>query len=68
MIRFAIVGTNWITERFLQSASDIQDFQLTAVYSRSDERAAEFAKTHGAAHSFSNLQDMAASNCFDAVY
>ncbi|MGM0861229.1 Gfo/Idh/MocA family oxidoreductase [Bacillus atrophaeus] len=68
MIRFAIVGTNWITERFLQSASDIQDFQLTAVYSRSVERAAEFAKTHGAGHSFSNLQDMAASDCFDAVY
>ena len=39
MIRFATVGTNWITERFLEAASAIDDFQLTAVYSRTEERA-----------------------------
>lgn len=68
MIRFAIIGTNWITDRFLESAADIEDFQLTAVYSRSAERAAEFAAKHNAAHTFSDLQEMAASDCFDAVY
>ena len=50
MIRFAIIGTNWITDRFLESAADIEDFQLTAVYSRSAERAGEFAAKHNAAH------------------
>lgn len=68
MIRFAIIGTNWITDRFLESAADIEDFQLTAVYSRSAERAGEFAAKHNAAHAFSDLQEMAASDCFDAVY
>ncbi len=49
MIRFATVGTNWITERFLEAASAIDDFQLTAVYSETEERAAEFAGKHGVA-------------------
>lgn len=56
MIRFAIIGTNWITDRFLESAAEIEDFQLTAVYSRSAERAAEFAAKHNAEHTFSDLQ------------
>ena len=68
MIRFAIVGTNWITDRFLEAASEIEDFRLTAVYSRTPERAAEFAARHGAVHTFSDLQEMAASDGFDAVY
>ncbi|MCY8548241.1 Gfo/Idh/MocA family oxidoreductase, partial [Bacillus vallismortis] len=66
MIRFAIIGTNWITDRFLESAAEIKDVELTAVYSRSAERAAEFAANHGAEFTFSNLQEMAASDCFDA--
>lgn len=68
MIRFATVGTNWITERFLEAASAIDDFQLTAVYSRTEERAAEFAGKHGAAHYFTSLKEMAESKAYDAVY
>ncbi|MCC9024192.1 Gfo/Idh/MocA family protein [Bacillus nakamurai] len=68
MIRFATVGTNWITDRFLQAASAIDHFQLAAVFSRSEERAREFAGTHGAAHYFTSLEEMAKSNSYDAVY
>lgn len=68
MIRFATVGTNWITERFLEAASAIDDFQLTAVYSRTEERAAEFAGKHGASRYFTSLKEMAESEAYDAVY
>ncbi|MGE6629858.1 Gfo/Idh/MocA family protein [Bacillus sp. NPDC077027] len=68
MIRFAVIGTNWITDRFLQSAENIRNFQLTAVYSRSEETGRAFAHQHGADFVFSDLQEMAASDEFDAVY
>ena len=34
MLRLAIIGTNWITERFVQAALEVNEFELTAVYSR----------------------------------
>ena len=47
-MRFGVVGTNWITDRFLGAARLIEDFQLTAVYSRTGERGREFAQKYGA--------------------
>ena len=38
MIRFAVIGTNWITDRFLQAGEGVADFTCTAVYSRSAEK------------------------------
>ena len=34
MIRFAVIGTNTITDKFLQAASALPDFKLCAVYSK----------------------------------
>ncbi|MDQ0877664.1 putative dehydrogenase [Paenibacillus sp. V4I3] len=42
MIRFGIVGTNWITDRFLKGALKVEGFSLNAVYSRSEEKADNF--------------------------
>ena len=39
MIRFAVIGTNTITDKFLQAASALPDFKLCAVYSRTLARA-----------------------------
>lgn len=68
MVRFGIVGTNWITERFLKAALQAEDFQLTAVYSRTEEKAKEFAGKYGVKRTFTDLQKMAASGEIDAVY
>ncbi|WP_159885885.1 Gfo/Idh/MocA family protein [Paenibacillus puerhi] len=68
MIRFGIIGTNWITEAFLKAARKAEGFELTAVYSRSGERAKSFAAEWGAAHSYSDLEAFAASPFMDAVY
>ena len=38
MIRFGVIGTNWITDSLIQSAQAHADFQLTAVYSRTEEQ------------------------------
>ncbi|WP_436376714.1 Gfo/Idh/MocA family protein [Cytobacillus sp. BC1816] len=68
MVRFGIVGTNWITERFLKAALQVEDFQLTAVYSRTEEKAKEFAGKYGVERTFTDLKEMAASGEIDAVY
>ncbi|WIV19673.1 Gfo/Idh/MocA family oxidoreductase [Paenibacillus polygoni] len=68
MVRFGIIGTNTITERFLEAASTLTDFKLTAVYSRTEERAKQFAEKHGAEFIYTNLEHMAASEELDAVY
>ncbi|KIL36893.1 oxidoreductase [Cohnella kolymensis] len=68
MIRFGVIGTNWITEALIAAASDSGEFALTAVYSRTEERAREFAAKHGIRHIFTDLTEMAASAELDAVY
>lgn len=68
MIRFGVIGTNWITERFLDAAKEVSDFTLTAVYSRTTDRAKEFAHKFDAPHTFTNLEEMAKSDWIDAVY
>lgn len=68
MIRFGVIGTNWITERLLEAANDVEDFKLTAVYSRTISRAEEFASKYGVTKIFTNLKEMAVSQEIDAVY
>lgn len=68
MIRFGIIGTNWITERFIDGALEADGFALTAVYSRKEETASTFASKYGIAHIFTDVEAMAASGEIDAVY
>ncbi|KAA8786810.1 Gfo/Idh/MocA family oxidoreductase [Paenibacillus amylolyticus] len=68
MVRFGVVGTNWITERLLESAVQVQGFELTAVYSRTEDKANAFADRYDAAYRFTDLEEMAASDTLDAVY
>ncbi|GCD81024.1 Gfo/Idh/MocA family protein [Parageobacillus thermoglucosidasius] len=68
MIRFATIGTNWITEAFIEAAKKTEDFTLAAVYSRTDEKAKQFAAKTGAERTFTNLEELAKSKDIDAVY
>ncbi|MDQ0412826.1 putative dehydrogenase [Mesobacillus stamsii] len=68
MVRFGVVGTNWITEAFIKGASHHMDFKLAAVYSRTEERAAKFADKFGVETIFTDLEAMAKSDAIDAVY
>lgn len=67
-MRFGIVGTNWITDRMIAAGRTIEGFEVTAVYSRTAERAAEFADTHNIAHRFTDWQTFISSDSYDAVY
>lgn len=68
MVRFGIIGTNWITESFIKAASRVEEFSLTAVYSRTSNKALEFADKYGAEHTYTDLNEFVKSPEFDAVY
>ncbi len=68
MVRFGIIGTNWITESFIQAASKVEEFSLAAVYSRTNDKALEFADKYGAEHTYTDLNEFVKSPEFDAVY
>ncbi|MFY4775612.1 Gfo/Idh/MocA family protein [Metabacillus sp. RGM 3146] len=68
MIRFGIVGTNWITEKLLDAAQHVEQFELSCIYSRTKERAEEFAEKYHVNSIYTELEEMAKSPELDAVY
>lgn len=68
MIRLAIIGTNWITEKFIDAALKTKFYQLSAVYSRQRVTAEEFAKKHAITKIFTDINALATSSDIDAVY
>lgn len=67
-MNLATVGTNWITSSFIEAAKQSGALHLTAVYSRTVEKAQQFAGVHGAERYFTDLGAMADSDNVDCVY
>ena len=67
-VRFGVVGTNNITDWVIAGGRQDERFELTAVCSRTQERADDFAAKHGIPHTFTSLEEMASSDVIDAVY
>ncbi|MFJ5716162.1 Gfo/Idh/MocA family protein [Neobacillus sp. NPDC093127] len=68
MLNFATVGTSWITESFIEAAIASKQLQLTGVYSRTEEKAKRNANTYNAPYFWTDLEKMAKSPEFEAVY
>ena len=68
MLRFATIGSGWITDSYIRGALDSGLWELAGVYSRTRERAQEYAKKHGARLTFTSVEDLAACPEIDAVY
>lgn len=67
-VRFGVIGTNNITDWVIAGGREDERFELTAVCSRTQERADEFAAKHGIPHTFTSLEEMAGSDVVDAIY
>ncbi|MDO4941511.1 MAG: Gfo/Idh/MocA family oxidoreductase [Lachnospiraceae bacterium] len=68
MVRFAVIGTNFITDGFMEAGMQCKDFHVQAVYSRTIERAKEYASKYGIEDYYDSLDDVAAAENIDAVY
>lgn len=67
-VRFGIIGSNFIVDRFRAAAALCPDCELTAVYSRTPERARMLAREWGIPHAHHSLETLAADETVDAVY
>lgn len=46
MLNLGIIGTNWITHQFVQAAMASGEYQLRAIYSRTEAKATQFASEY----------------------
>lgn len=59
-IRFGIIDTHFITERFISGLNKVSGISLEAICSRTEERVLSFAKQYSIQHTFTDLEEMAA--------
>lgn len=67
MLKYSVVGTSWITESFIDGASLVDGLTLDAVYSRSAQKGAEFAKKNGAQRVFTDFSELCSCDS-DFIY
>lgn len=68
MLKLGIIGTHIITDQMLDAAKTTGKYQLTAVYSRTMNRAKEFGQPYGATEFYDNLEKFFEDGDFDVVY
>lgn len=68
MLNFAVVGTGWITESFIQAALESKHLKLVGVYSRSADKAKKLADTYHAYRYYTDIEEMAANPEIEVVY
>lgn len=67
-MNFGIIGTNFISDWFVEAGHRCQGFQAQAVCSRTMEKGSAFAQKHGIPDCYDSLEDLAAAENVDAVY
>lgn len=67
-MRFGIIGTNWITDRFIKAAEAHPEFSIGAIYSRTEKTGQTFAAKYNVSNVFTDMIEMFQSGQIDAVY
>lgn len=67
-VRFAVIGTNWITGALIDAGRTVDGFEVVAVCSRSAQTGREFADRYGIDRVHTAAGDLAADPDVDAVY
>ncbi len=67
-IRWGIIGLGKIAHKFANDLLTLEDAELYAVASRTQEKADEFSEKYGAAKAYDNYNDLAHDSNVDAVY
>lgn len=67
-IRWAIMGTGYIANRFAQGMMEVKDATLSAVVSRSEDKGRQFAERYGGEAVYTDLKAMLDAVRPDALY
>ncbi|TWT06571.1 Gfo/Idh/MocA family oxidoreductase [Planococcus sp. CPCC 101016] len=67
-MKFGIIGTNWITDRFIKAAKQHPEFAIGAIYSRKMETGRAFAEKNEVENVYTDMEAMFTSGDIEAVY
>ena len=67
-VRFCILGTNFISDNFVDAAKRLDNVEVAAIYSRKFDTGADFAKKHSIDKVFTDYRKVLACDNIDAVY
>ena len=67
-MKFAIIGTNFISDSFIDAARKTKDAEIIAVLSRTALRGGEFAAKHNIPRVYTDIDKMLADKDIEAVY
>lgn len=67
-MKFAVVGTNFISDRFAEACEGLENAKIEAVYSRKRDTGEAFAKKHSIPYVYTDYEEMLKSANTDAVY
>lgn len=67
-MKFGIIGTNWITDRFIKAANEHPEFTIGALYSRKLETGNAFAEKYAIENVYTDMATMFSSGHIEAVY
>lgn len=68
MVKFGVIGRNFVVDWMMECAQQVPEAQFTAIYSRKMETGLEFAEKYGVSRVFDKIEDLAACEDVDAVY
>ena len=68
MFRIGIIGAGWIAEKMAQAITSLKDIEITAISSRSIEKASAFASKHNIPKAYGSYAEMVADPEIDLVY
>lgn len=68
MLNLGIIGTNWITEQFIDAAHESGEYTLTSIYSRRQATGEAFGEKYGVTAVATELGAFLADPALDVVY
>lgn len=68
MFRIGIIGAGWIAEKMAKAITLLKDIEITAISSRSIEKASAFASRHNIPKAYGSYAEMVADPEIDLVY
>lgn len=67
-IRVGIIGRNFVVDWLLCAMQQVPELRATAIYSRAEDTGRAFAERYGLQAVYTDLEQFAASDTFDAAY
>ena len=68
MFRIGIIGAGWIADKMAQAIAPLSDIEISAIASRSIEKAQAFAKEHNIPKAYGSYKEMVCDPYIDLVY